>query len=57
MQYSSNHNRIRREEGQVKVAVLADSLQSENSAQKLGDDILLLSAIATLITTAFWLIH
>ena len=57
MRYSSNDYIRFSEESEVKVAVLADSCRSEQSSQQLVNDVLLLSALAGLLTTAAWLIH
>jgi hypothetical protein len=57
MRYSSNDYRNASEGSQVKVAVLADTHQSEQSSQQLLNDVLLLSAAATVLTAALWLVH
>ena len=45
------------EQSRVKVAVLADSLSQEDSSQKIFQDLLLASTIASLAVVAFLLIH
>jgi hypothetical protein len=58
MRYSSrNDGHLPEYRSQVKVAVLADSLRSETATQQVFENWVLMTAVATVLTTAFWLIY